>query len=351
MIRRVFQGLFGVLLGALIGIVAVNPSVVGQDKVERRDRKTDKTITVTGKIEEESMTNLKVKVGLKVDTIPSTDVVRIYYDDIPITLKLPYQNLFNNEGKEPLKDLAVYRDLSAKLGAAPDVKAPVKRYIEFRIAMLQTLAAETDEAKGLARRELEQFVAAHPASWEYPFAARALARVLLDKTDYQGALKILDGLARSMTVPPDIKQEAELMLIDVMFQAGKTEEVKAKITAALNDASATEAQKSRFRVYQIGLDAQAQDAKVDEVVKKLDDVISKTPDNTIKALAYNIMGDCYMQKTRKRDAMWAYLWVDCVYSQDKAEHMKAMTKLLSIFDEEKDLEKVQMYKDKIARLR
>jgi hypothetical protein len=49
--------------------------------------------------------------------------------------------------------------------------------------------------------------------------------------------------------------------------------------------------------------------------------------------------------------MWSYLWVDVVYSQDKGEHLKAMTKLLKIFEDDKDNEKAQLYKDKIARSR
>jgi tetratricopeptide (TPR) repeat protein len=355
MIRRVIQGLVGALLGVLIGVFAGNPAVVGQDKIDRRDHKTDKNVLVTGKLIEESVAGLKVKVGLKEETIPAADVLRVYYEDIPLAngLRLLYQNLFLAEEKE--KDLAKlikdYRDLNAKVAMTPDVKPAIKRYIDYRLAMLLAAAAENDETRGEARRGLEVFVHDNPGTWEYPSAARVLARMHVDKLDYDNAIKVLDGLVRSAGVPTEAKQEAELLLIDVLFQAKRGAEVKTKVDGAMIDPRKTEPQKARLRVYLIGLEAQAPAANVDDVVKKLDDVVAKTPDNTVKALAYNIMGDCYMQQGRPRDAMWCYLWVDVVYSQDKTEQMKAMTRLLAIFEAEKDNEKALLYKEKIARLR
>ncbi len=86
-------------------------------------------------------------------------------------------------------------------------------------------------------------------------------------------------------------------------------------------------------------------------MKKLEDTIKKTTDNGVKALAYNIMGDCYMKSKEKRKAMWAWLWVDVVYYQDIGEHMKAMNRLLKYFTDEADLEKKQLYEEKIKRTR
>ena len=93
-----------VLLAVFVCFLVVNTSVVGQDKVERRDRKTDKSVIVNGKIIEESMAGVKMKIGgAKEEMIPGIDVQRIFYDDIPQTLKLSYNNLFINEEKEIMK--------------------------------------------------------------------------------------------------------------------------------------------------------------------------------------------------------------------------------------------------------
>lgn len=347
MIRYIGAGLLASVMGMML---MMQTAAIGQDKVERR--KSGKLETLSGKIVEESIKGVLIKAPTD-QLVPATDITRVFYDDVPAALKQDYYNLYINEEKE--KDLAKvlkdYKDFAAKMAQNAAVKPNAKRYVDYRILMLEANLADTDELRADIKRRLETFVGANNTSWEYPFAARALARMHIDKSDYDNAQKVLDVLSKGQNVPPEVKQEADLMLIDVMFQAGKGDAVKNRVDAALADAAVPETQKARFRVYQVGLEAQGASAKIEDVVKKLDELISKTSDNSIKALAFNVMGDCYMLKARKRDAMWSYLWVDVVYSQDKGEHLKAMSKLLAIFDEEKDNEKVQLYRDKIARTR
>ncbi len=344
---------FPQLLSVAVALVMANSFVLGQDKIERRDRKTDKPVMVTGKIVEESLAGIKVKgVAGKEEMIPGTDILRIYYDDLG-ALKLAFDRIFSNEEKEKdlSKVLKEYGDFKAKAANAVELKPAIKRYIDFRIAQVQTAAADTDRAKEEARVVLNTFVSTHPGTWEYAQAVHLLARMLGEVGDYEGAVKILDALVRNPGATPEIKQETEAMLVDAMFQANKADQAKAKIDAGLKDPSLPEQQKARYRIYQLGIAAQAPGAKLDDEIKKLDDVIAKTNDNTLKALAYNIMGDCYAQKSRKRDAMWSYLWVDVVYPQDKNERLKAMTKLAKIFQDDNDTEKADMYKEKIKRLK
>jgi len=339
----------------LIAIVTVNTSVVGQDKVERRDRKSEKAIIISGKITEESPAGFKISVGGAKDTvIPAADVLRVYYDDMPIALKQTYYGLFlkDETEKDPAKLLKEYQDFYAKASLSADVKVPVKRYLDYRIAMLKVAAAaDTDEAKGDARRALETFALTHKIGWEVPFINRALAKMQLDRQDYEGALKTLNDLVNNATVPEEIRQEADLLMIEAMFQAGKIDAVKAKIEKAIADTKTSESQKSRFKIYLVGLESQSPEAKLEDTIKKLDAVIAQAADPGTKALAYNVMGDVYALKNMPRDAMWSYLWVDVVYSQDKAEHLKALTKLYNYFEKEKDAEKMQLYKEKIARMK
>jgi hypothetical protein len=64
-----------------------------------------------------------------------------------------------------------------------------------------------------------------------------------------------------------------------------------------------------------------------------------------------VLGDVYRAKGQRRDAMWSYLWVDVYFTQDRSEHLKAMTRLLKLFTDENDAEKVKLYKEKLARAR
>jgi hypothetical protein len=40
-----------------------------------------------------------------------------------------------------------------------------------------------------------------------------------------------------------------------------------------------------------------------------------------------------------------------VYNQDRGEHLKAMTRLIKIFEKENDKDKATLYKEKLARSR
>jgi predicted negative regulator of RcsB-dependent stress response len=336
---------FHVSLATIIGAVALNTAVVGQDKVERKGQKQ----AVSGKIVEEKLDGIKMKIGAKEELIPSTDIIRIYYDDVPAAAKQSNLTLFVGDEKDLKKALKDHTDLLEKAKTGPP---GFRRYLEYRIATLQAATAEDDVAREGAMKSLTNFTTAHAASWEYPFAARALAKMQLAKPDYDAALKTIEPLTKSALVPAAIKTEAEFMLIDVLFQAKRIDEVKTKIAAAMTAPTTSDAQKARYAVYLVGVESQAPDAKLESVVKKLEEIIAKpTTDNSIKALAYNVMGDCYMQKNRKRDAMWSYLWVDVVYSQDHVEHVKAMSNLVKIFDDENDKEKAQLYRDKLSRLK
>lgn len=342
---------FGIVLGLGIVCLAANTAVFSDDKVERVDRQTEKVESVSGKIVEETVAGVKIKTGAKETLVPTQNIFRVYYEDVPISSKQAYINLWNLETNE--KDLSKvlkgYQDFQPRATSAP---FPVQRNISYKIAMLQAATADTKTEKEEARRNLQQFLVANPASWQFSLASRDLARLQVDLEDYDGAQRTLEGVIRSNQIPAEIRQQADSILVDVLFRANKIPDLKTKITAAMADPKTTPQQKARFGVYQAAIKSKDPTTKFDDVVKELTKIIDdRASDSAIKGLAYNVLGDCYVGKDMKREAMWSYLWVDVVYNQDRAEHLKAMNALYKIFDDEKDLEKAQLYKDKIARLK
>src|SRR5258707_6574859 len=87
----------GILLA--IGIVAftTQTSVFSEDKVVRQDRTSGKIESVGGKIIDENLAGVKVKAGTKEVAIPSTEISRVFYDDMPVASKQAYINLWNLE--------------------------------------------------------------------------------------------------------------------------------------------------------------------------------------------------------------------------------------------------------------
>jgi TolA-binding protein len=345
---RRYIGLFA--LTVLICGLAGQAWVRAQDRVERRDKKGG-SVTVAGKILEETPGGVKMKlagVGGE-QTIPSSDIRRVTYGDMPSQAAI---ELGKMQAAEDARDFPTLLKGYETVQALPQVKAapaPVRRYLDFRVASLRGLAAEGDEQLKAAAKGLADFVAAHADGWEYPHAARQLGRLQADTGDYAGATKTFEALEKAANLPAEFKAEATAALIDIAFQSGNYDAGQTRVEAVAKDPNAPPALKSRVDLYLLGI----QGAKGDltATVKKIEEAIGKATDPALKALGYNVLGDVYSAKKQMRDAMWSYLWVDVVYNQDRGELLKAMTRLARIFEETNDKEKAQLYRDKIARTR
>jgi hypothetical protein len=333
-------------LSVIICVVA--SQTFGQDRVERRDKKGG-SVFVAGKILEENAAGVKIKPqGLgKEEVIPSSDIVRIGYADFPIGVSTAIQRLATDETN---RNYPVVLKGYETIQAMPEVKAigaPAKRYLDFRVVTLRASVAETDEQMKAASKGLSDFIAANADSWEYPHAARQLARMQADTADYAGATKTYEALEKA-AVPAEFKQEATAALLDIAFQSEDYAAGEKRIEAVTKNPMSPPALKARVDMYQLGLEGAKGDLAAS--VKKIEEAINKATDPSLKALGYNVLGDLYLAKKQNRDAMWSYLWVDQIYSQDRGEHLKAMTRLIKIFEAD-DKDKATLYKEKLARSR
>jgi TolA-binding protein len=341
-----------VALAIVIGVLANQAFVSAQESVtvERRDKKGAVT-SVPGTIVEENAGGVRIKSkGLgKEETIPSSDIVRVSYPDMPLKARLDLDKLAPAEASRDLP--ALLKGYEA-VQAMPEIKAAgagTRRYIDFRVAMLRAAVAEGDEQIKEAVKGLSDFMTAHPNSWQYSQAARQLARLQADTGDYAGATKMYETLEKMPNAPPEYKLEATAALIDIAFQTDNESAAQQRIAAVAKDPKAPTSLKARVDMYQLGIDGAKGDLSA--AVKKVEDAIFKTSDPSLKALGYNVLGDLYLKKGQTRDAMWSYLWVDVVYNQDRGEHLKAMTRLIKVFEKENDKDKATLYKEKLARSR
>jgi tetratricopeptide (TPR) repeat protein len=154
-------------------------------------------------------------------------------------------------------------------------------------------------------------------------------------------------LAAVPGLPDDVKQECTLLEAEAMIFARKPAEAERKLQTALRDVSPDTPRAARGHIY---LDeCLAASGKLPEAVERLRAVISSTPDRDLKALAYNALGDCYRLNGRTREALWPYLWVDVIYHQDRQEHIKAMTQLARLFEEQGDKARAKQYRDRLRK--
>src|SRR4051812_2204227 len=315
-------------------LMALALPAAAQDRVTYRDRSAKGAALATGKIESESVAGIK----LGARTIPAGDVIDVQYDIA--ALKLDYPRAIAAEARSANEAQAVYEGM-LKTPAVQNNRA-VRRHVDYKIAMLTV--ARSDEGRDQRQKAiaaLERFRKESPESWQLVPLTRTLARLYQDQEppDLDAARKAYEDLAAAPGAPPELKQECQFNAIDLLLVAGKLDDARQKV-ASLPPSD------PRTKVYQIG--CQASPDKLADAAKQLEDVIDKTADRGLKAAAYTMLGDVYRRDPKtKKDAVYAYLWVDVVYNDDPAQVAKADGRLAELFGELKDEERAKKFREKV----
>jgi tetratricopeptide (TPR) repeat protein len=329
-----------------------------QDRVYYHDHsvKPERVSTLEGTITAESVAGIKIKptVGAERE-VPAGDIVDIQYNS-PGAVKIRYSSAFQTDQKRTSTDTGlkalvdVQKEYEWVLSQLKDDKtAAMQRHLKYRLAVLRLNLAK-DKVQVLEAADLlDKFRKDYPNSWQVVPCSRQLAQVRLEADQYAEAVKVYDELAKQPGIPKDVKQEFELNAIDVLMRAKDYASAEKRIDEALRKLPAADVQAARLKVLQVG--CQASKVDLQKVAPMLRDTIEKTADPGLKALAYNTLGDCYNAKGQKKDAMWAWLWVDVVYNQDKSEHIKALERLSQVFKDLNDDDHAAKYKEKLTRMR
>jgi outer membrane protein assembly factor BamD (BamD/ComL family) len=343
------------------GLVTVASGALGQEKVRFFDRKAKppKEVTIIGIIQEESPARIRIKPTRgEARTIPvNNDLIEVEYQ-VPNLLSQDYRKAHNQE-LEFLKPTASPSEKNVALTEAinlyqklyPQLKDDkLKRHIQFKIAKLQANQAELDSTHGAAAIDkLAAFKKDHPDSWQITSAARLLAGLYAAKKDWDNALKTYQDLTKTPGVSSEIIQECDLAVAQILVRAEKYDQAIAKLTELEKTVPSGTPQAVRLQITKATCLAATN--KINEAIKQLEDIVAKTSDKDLVAAAYNAMGDCYRNATppQPRAAMWDYLYVDLIYSQNPKEHAKAVFHLARIFREFNDEKRAKIYEEKLGK--
>jgi tetratricopeptide (TPR) repeat protein len=349
------SGLYVVLVSLL---VQVSPARA-QDRIRYLDRATKKEGGATGSIQEESPSRVSYRAGPAgtLKTIPALDILDIAYE-VPGSVRLDYNRAASDERKadvsakdeeqqKALSDaIQNYQALLPKLSG--DKLKYARRHLEYKIARLMVRQAEDDRAQlDTAIEALDKFRKEHPDGWQIIPCAKLLARLQLEKGDPAAAQKAYEELAGLPELPKETKQECDLLAAEAMIWGKKSLQAEQKLQAVLKGLSADDPQAVRARLYLA--ECLASSGKLPAAVSQLEGIIAQTTDKDVKALAYNVLGDCYRLNGKPKDALWPYLWVDVIYHQNKEEHLKAMAQLAKLFESQGDEARAKAYKDRLKR--
>jgi len=356
---RCLHGPVGLILGTVLGLSIIGPAGA-QDEVRHSDRALKRENLVTaGTILTESPAGVVVKpqAGTVNRDIPAAEIADIIYE-VPGALRLDYRRAQAEERKlatlasaddrrRALRELIkAYRDLVPALGGERYRFA--RRHLQFKVAfLLARLAEEEPPAAGAALEALAAFQREHGDGWQISMAAKLLARLQTGKGDLEGALKTYRELAALPGLPGETRQESELLAARALLQGKKYAEAEEKLQVLLKGYAADTPPALRAQVYLAVCTAGK--GQLAEAVRRLEGILAATADPIVKATAANALGDCYRLHGRAKDALWAYLWVDVIYHQDRQELTYALGQLAQLFAELGDTNRSRSYQERLQK--
>jgi hypothetical protein len=352
--RWAFRSLLLFGLAALVG----GPTATGQppplDKVHYRDRADGKVVTFDTETKE-SPAGVQLLTGKK-GTISPADVIRIDYGDVKGIAKTDqYAAIAAEDSRDPVKARDAYADLLKKL--PPDAPERTRRYLTFREAYWAGKAADAKTGDGFqaeaqkAADALAAVARATKKSWEVWPTARAAARLYTELGDHAKAAVLLGELAAVPELPRELRYEAKLAEAAATLRGGQGAAADGLLDQLERDRDFPATGPLRDRLAVLRAAAKVPPGQTGGPLAKLGEATAQAKDPAAKAVGSNCLGDAYAAAGQTRDAMWAYLWADVVYNQDKDEQVYAVGRLVGVFEKLGDKDRADQFRDRLPRVR
>jgi hypothetical protein len=339
-------------LSALTLSAQAQPAVV--DKLTYRDRSADGKVQSVDVEVKESPAGVAATVGGKKLLISPADVIRVDPSQLAgVTLAEQLAALNGEDPKDPAKSAAAWGKLVQKAGGAAPERT--RRYLQFREAYWAVKVADQktgDDFKAEAAKaqaKMAAVLALSRKSWEVWPVSRTVARLQMEVGDFAKAAGTLAALAATPDLAPALRIEATLAEAVARLRAGESADAVLDRAEKDKDLPASGPLRERLAVVRAATKLPA--AKSADSPAKLQAAIDQAKDPSAKAVGYNLLGDAYTARGLHRDAMWAHLWADVVFNQDKDEQVVAVHRLVAVFERLNDKERADEFRDRLPRVR
>lgn len=336
------------LLGLVVALVATGTAAAQAPKepevqatVYHIDPKTKKEVPVTGVVQEESITGIKMKVGKETLLIPALDVRQITYKTK--LNDLDYRKAFSNATKandatKTDKKLEFYRDALSDFKKLVDGVRDVPqayRYINYKIAEVQVSIGLVDNAKlddGI--KALDTYRSEFARGWEVVPALKLLAETHELKGNLVEASKVYEELASLPDAPPEITRTASMLVTQMLLRGKKYAEAETKLRAVQQLVPKTDPQYGQITV--MLCQTKLLQKKTAGVEADLRAALASSSDLYVHSVGHNCLGDLHLENKQQDEAFWEFLKVHLMYSQDRTEHARALYNLWKLFDKVKN---------------
>jgi tetratricopeptide (TPR) repeat protein len=276
---------------------------------------------VKGQVQSESPSEVVVALGANTTSVPTDQIQSIRYDGQSASYQLA-------EARESSGQLAEAAELFKKAATESAGKPFPLQAAQFREAEVLTDLAlvEPDRVKE-AKDKLAAFVRAYPTSRHLASARDCQARLQLHAGDFAGAETAIAELAKL----PRGKERADVLRSRILGKQGKHAEAITQLDKLIAGyPKGSERQRAALLAKAENLAALKQFKEAESLLHQ---VIDGNPpeDAAAQAPAYNTLGDCLRAANRPKDALFAYLHTDLLYSKSKEEHPRALSHIVELY--------------------
>ena len=278
---------------------------------------------VRGTVTSESPTKVEVKLGSTVTAIPTSEVVSITYDGHPASL----DQALTKESANALGDAAeLYKKAAAEASGKPFI-AEDATFGQAR--MLAELAANDAGKVAEATSVLEAFARTYKNGRHIGPALESLARLQIARENYAGVEQTIAQLSQL----PKWDDRSAILRIKILTRKGQLDQAISeldKVIAASPDGSVKkrDAQLGKAETLVTQKKFTEAEATVRAVIKE-----SAPEDAATQSAAHNTLGDCLHAAGRNREALYAFLHTDLLFSKEKDEHARALAQISKIWRE------------------
>ncbi len=330
------------LLARAVGLlccVLVTSALRAEDVVDYVNPKTGKVESVRGKITEEGPGGIKIRKGNELLQISALDIKQITYqtkDALGFRAGFGKETRAMQATRLSERKALLQEALSAFQNVLPDLKdnPAAERYVRFKIALVKLELAQIEPGNSTelkaALEGLTQFKVANPTGWQIVPALMKLARMQEEQGNVEAARDTYQELVDNPGASRELKRRSELQVAQLFIRAKRYSDAEAKLTNLLKDTAADDSQRGLLQLYLV--ESRLAQDKLDKVESDLKEALASSEDVRLKAVAHNLLGDYFRARKKDEDAVWQYLMVDALYSQDKEEHAKALYYLSKLFD-------------------
>ena len=276
-----------------------------------------------GKITRITKDGIVIRVGTVNHTVPLAEIQSIRFHLHPSKLAQAQGLMKLGKFKEALDQL---------LKAPSSTRDAIQQEIDFNIAKCAMRLRRSD-----GRTKMYAFVQNHTNSHHYYEGYEMLADLAVEMRRAPLAIQFYTELSTARW--KQIKLEGLLGIASVKFEIEKKyDEARNLYEKIMNFSGGTEQFKLAGKLGMARCDIQL--GQADQAIQKIQEVIkaSNPQYERMHARAYNALGNGYLKSKRPdktKQALWAFLIVDIVYSAYPKEHSEALSNLAVLWRQEK----------------